>query len=209
MKKILIAFSVLTLVFILTGCDDVCVGADCITGGGGGTTTDSIIKYTHIDGHGAESEKDAYILFEFESLEFVKYQIAYLSCTCRDFNVNYWQVAYIEVSKEDGSILYISFSEDSEGHYLGGMWGDSNPTPTGTTLEDFENDFFPWIVGKTSADFAGISVFTNDLYHDKIQNTTTIDEQDMIDDFAGSSVSTNNIIRISKVLLDYHAENYN
>ena len=213
MKRILMAFSVLILVFVLTACDDVCVGPDCITGesgGTGGTTTDSIIKFPHLDGHGSETEKDAYILFEFESLEYVKYQIAYLSCTCRDFYVNYWQVAYIVIDRSDSSIQYISFGLDDEDHYIGGMWGDSDPIPTNNrTLEDFENEFFPWIVGKTSADFEGIYVFSNEIYHDTFENTTHIDEQDMIDDFAGSSVSTNNIIRIVKVLLDYHEENYN
>ena len=100
------------------------------------------------------------------------------------------------------------FGKDSEGHYNGGMWGDSSPTPAGKTLEDFENDFLPWIVGKTSADFEGVSVFTNDEYHG-IQNTTTIDDQDLIDSFAGSSVSTNSMIRAMKALLEYHAVNYN
>jgi len=209
MKRIFMFLSVFTLIFILTACDDVCVGPDCITGesGGGGTTTDSIINYTHVDGHGAETVKQAHILFEFEALEFVKYQLSFLSCTCRDLNVNYWQVAYVEISKEDGSIRFISFGKDPEGHYTGGMWGDSNPTPAGITLEDFENDFFPWLVGKNSADFEGITVFKNDSYHD-IQNTTNIPEQDLIDEFAGSSVSTNSMIRALTALLEYHAENY-
>ena len=39
-------------------------------------------------------------------------------------------------------------------------------------------------------------------------NTATIAEQDLIDTFAGSSVSTNNLLRVVKVLLDYHETNY-
>ncbi len=211
MKRLLMTFSVLILVFVLTACGDVCVGAECITGETtSGTTTDSIIKYIHIDGHAAEVEREAYILFEFEALTFVKYQIAYLSCTCRDLNLNYWNVAFVEVSKEDGSILFLSFDTASDGHYLGGMWGDSDPIPTNNkTLEDFKNDFFPWIVGKTIADFEGISIFSNDLYHETVQNTTNIAETELIDDFADSSVSTNNIIRVMKSLLGYHEKTYN
>ena len=209
MKRILLVFSVLIIVFTLSACDDVCVGPECVTGETGGVTSDSIIKFTHVDGHGAESEKDAYLLFEFETTNYVKYQISYLSCTCRDANVNYWQVAYIEINKYTNDVSYLSFELDPEGHYRGGMWGDSDPIPTNNkTLEDFETDFFPWIVGKTLTDFEGISVFTNEEYHG-IQNTTDIAEQDMIDDYASSSVSTNNIIRIVKTLLEYHEENYN
>lgn len=208
MKKIFLVISLLLLTFTLTACEDVCVGPECVTGDSGGSTTDSIIKFMHVDGHGLETEKDAYLLFEFETLNYVKYQISYLSCTCRDANVNYWQVAYIEINKYTNDVSYISFGLDSEGHYTGGMWGDSDPIPTNNkTLENFEEDFFPWIVGKSLTDFEGISIFTNAEYHG-IQNTTTIAETDMIDSYASSSVSTNNIIRVVKVLLEYHEENY-
>jgi hypothetical protein len=210
MRKILLVFSALILVFTLTACDNVCVGPECVTGTSGGATSDSIVKFLHIDGHGDETERDAFILFEFESTEYVKYQISYLSCTCREANVNYWQVAYVEINKITNDVRYLSFGVAGDGHYTGGMWGDSDPIPTNNkTLADFEADFFPWIVGKSLADFEGISVFTNDLYHEKVQNTTTIDETDMIDAYAQSSVSTNNIIRIIKTLLEYHEENYN
>lgn len=209
MRRILLVFSVLILVFVLTACDDVCVGPECVTGESGGTTSDSIIKFLHIDGHGAETERDAFILFEFESTSYVKYQVSYLSCTCREANVNYWQVAYVEINKITNDVSFLSFGIAGDGHYTGGMWGDSDPIPTnGKTLADFEADFFPWIVGKTLMDFDGISVFTNDEYHG-IQNTGTIDDEEMIDAYATSSVSTNNLIRIIKVLLAYHEENYN
>ena len=85
------------------------------------------------------------------------------------------------------------------------MWGDSSPTPAGKSLENFEDEFIPWLVGKTLDDLDGISVFTNDDYYGT-QNTTTIDEQDLIDGYAGSSVSTNNMIRVMKALLEYHEE---
>ena len=87
------------------------------------------------------------------------------------------------------------------------MWGDSSPTPAGKTLENFEAEFIPWLIGKSLEDLGGISVFTNAQYFD-ILNTTTIAEQDLIDGYAGSSVSTNNMIRVMKVLLEYHEENY-
>ena len=210
MKRILLVFSLLLLTFTLTACDDVCVGPECVTGeAGGGTTSDSVITFEHIDGHGDVTEREAYIMFEFESLELVKYQVSYLSCTCRDFIVNYWQVAYIIVERQTNTVQYISYGLDQEDHYTAGMWGDSSPTPTGKTLEDFTAEFLPWITGKGLTDLEGISVFTNEPYFG-IQNTTTItDDEGMIDDYAGSSVATNNIIRIVKTILTYHEEKYN
>lgn len=210
MKRLFLVFTLLLLTVTLTACEDVCVGPECVTGESGGASSDSVLKFMHIDGHGDIVEREAFIMFEFESLEYIKYQVAYLSCTCRDFVVNYWQVAYIVVERNTNTVQYISFGADEDGHYNGGMWGDSSPVPeNGKTLEDFTTEFLPWIEGKGLADFEGISVFTNDEYHG-IQNTTTITDDDgMIDDFAGSSVSTNNIIRIVKTILDYHQEKYN
>jgi hypothetical protein len=237
MKKLLLLMGVFVVVLSLSACSDLCIGVECITGET--NTDDPIndeptddeptddeptddepvcdepeeieglLSFIHINGEGVETERPLFVLFEYESRDFVKYQISYLSCTCRNANVNYWQVAYVEVNKNDGSIRTISFNADGEdGHYTAGMWGDSSPTPAGHTLQDFEERFIPWLIGKTLADFEGISVFTNNSYHGVVENTSTIAEQDLIDDFAGSSVSTNNLIRSMTRLLEYHNENY-
>jgi hypothetical protein len=223
MKKLVLILVSALFVLTLSACDDLCVGPECITGevddnpddndndGGdnGGTAVDNVLPFTHINGHGEETEKNAFILYEFEVRDYVKYQVTYISCTCRDAVYNYWQVAFIEVNKYTNDVLYISFDLDGDdGHYTPGTWGDSSPTPAGKTYEDFATDFFPWLEGKSLADLEGISVFTNDDYHG-VQNTANIAEQDLIDDFAGSSVSTNNLIRIIKELLEYHEAKYN
>jgi hypothetical protein len=213
MKKMLLLMGSFLVLLTLSACSDLCIGAECVTGestgNGGGTEVEGVLSFTHINGEGVEVERPLYVLFEYEARDFVKYQIAYLSCTCRNANVNYWQVAYVEINKNDGSIQTISFNQDGEeGHYTAGVWGDSSPTPAGHTLEDFENRFFPWLVGKSMEDFQGISVFTNESYHGSVENESQIAEQDLIDDFAGSSVSTNNLIRSMKRLLEYHNENY-
>lgn len=229
MKKLLLVMLTLFAVVTLSACSDVCIGTSCITeeptenpgetpdeceDPGTGTeqpTLDGILFYDHINGHGDVVEDHvAYLLFEEEMQGFVKYQVAYLSCTCRPADVNFWQVMYIEVNKFTDDVKVISFTQDdpSSSHpYTAGLWGDSSPTPTGKTTEDFHNEFIPWLLGKTIEDFDGISVFTNDDYHG-IQNTTTIAETDLIDSFAGSSVSTNNMIRIVKTILEYHEEEY-
>jgi hypothetical protein len=229
MKKISLAMLVFLVVFALSACSELCVGTECITGEPVDTITDpedtdttpeleNLVFFDHIDGHGNVTEdQPAFVLFEEEMLGFVKYQITYLSCTCRGSDVNYWQVAYVEISTNDNSIQKISFNSDSdtaEHVYTAGMWGDSSPTPgvsgdysDGKYLEDFEEDFIPWLIGQTPESLEGISVFKNGNYMG-VTNTVTIDEQDLIDDFAGSSVSTNNMIRIMKTLLDYHVENH-
>ncbi len=210
MKKL--SLLLLTLVFVVTlsACGELCVGPECVTGetNNGGVVADNAMPFTHLNGHGDETTKNAYILFEYKLRDYVKYQVTYLSCTCRNADVNYWQVAYVEIDLNTNELLTISFGHDGEdGHYTAGMWGDSDPTPTGKTLDDFETEFIPWLIGKTLEDLEGIQVFKNSDYHG-ISNTVTIDDQDLIDDYTGSSVSTNNMIRVMKELLAYHEANY-
>lgn len=225
MKKFVLIIVSLFFVFALTACDDLCVGAECITGevednedpdgnenpDDNTVDADFLVAYTHLNGHGVETDKNAVILFEVEVRDYVKYQIAYLSCTCRDKVVNYWNVAYIEINKYSNDVRTVSFNQDGEnGHYTPGTWGDSSgdPNQNGVTFEQFEASFFPWLVGQTSASLDGISYFRNGTYHDVTPNTVDIAETDLIDEFAGSSVSTNNLIRVIKELLTYHEENY-
>ncbi len=206
MKKYL-SFVLLALIaFSALGCDSQ------TTSEGNFVETDlTILKFPHLDGHGSEVMKDMPILFEYEMRDYVKYQVAFVACTCRAPRDNFWSVAYIDISKTTGEITYISFVQDSSGHYTAGVWGDSDPIPeTNKTYEDFESDFLPWIVGKTYDDLDGINIFydeTPDIYAD-YANTKQINEPELIDAFAGSSVSTHSIIRVVKVLLDYHQDKY-
>lgn len=200
MRKVLVLLLLVVVSFGLFACKD-----------SGSEENSNILKFDHLNGHGDVVERDAYLLFEYEMRDYVKYQIAYVACTCRAPEVNYWKVAYVEISKKDNSIKTISYRQDGTGHYTAGFWGDSNPVPTGNmpTLEDFEEKFIPWLVGKNLSDLEGIEVFTNDYYTGgEIKNETTIAETDLIDFFAGASVTTNNMIRVMKVLLEYHEQHY-
>jgi hypothetical protein len=206
MKKIILSIVLAFVALAFVGCDKNTTEAPV------GSEYDlTILKFPHLDGHGSEVMKDMPILFEYEMRGYVKYQVAFVACTCRAPRDNFWSVAYIDISTETGEILYISFEEDSSGHYQAGVWGDSNPIPeTEKTYEDFKNDFLPWIVGKTADDLDGINIFYDEapaIYAD-YANTKTIGNQELIDSFSGSSVSTHSIIRVVKVLLDYHQEQY-
>lgn len=200
MRKVVVLLLLVVVSFGLFACKD-----------SGSEENSNILKFDHLNGHGDVVERDAYLLFEYEMRDYVKYQIAYVACTCRAPEVNYWKVAYVEISKKDNSIKTISFRQDGTGHYTAGFWGDSNPVPSGNmpTLEDFEEKFIPWLIGKNFTDLEGIEVFTNDVYTGgEIKNETTIAETDLIDFFAGASVTTNNMIRVMKVLLEYHEQHY-
>jgi hypothetical protein len=200
MKKILLMMMILFVAFGLYACsnkDD-------------SKLPDNILVFDHLNGHGDVVARNAYILFEYEMRDYVKYQLAYVACTCRAPEVNYWKVAYVELNKKDFSIRTISFTQDGTGNYTAGFWGDSDPVPapTNPTLEDFETKFIPWLIGKKPADLAGIEVFTNATYVGGIKNTQPIAETDLIDFFTGASVTTNNMIRVMKVLMDYHQQKY-
>ncbi len=55
--------------------------AEEIKTSGEGIVLDNVFIYNHINGEAKETERLAYVLFEFETLKYIKYQVAYLACT--------------------------------------------------------------------------------------------------------------------------------
>ncbi len=156
-----------------------------------------MFHYTHFASGGTEEEETAVILFEHSNETFTSYQVAFISCTCRDVSINYYSVMYIELlnTKEnpsDASIRAITFSDGK------GLWGDSNPTygTTNYTPEYFDENFIQPLVGKTKADFDAWGGYK-----------TQIDGID-VDAVTSASVSTSNITSCIKSLFDYHVEKY-
>ena len=104
---------------------------------------------------------------------------------------------------EDSEIRYLSFDYDYDGHYLGGYWGDSNPTPAGATYEMFKDEYISYFIGK---DYSYISTlnFVEDI--DVADYTAGEGRANLsLDTFSGSSVSTNNIIRMLNAIYKHHA----
>ncbi|MBI9099952.1 MAG: hypothetical protein JEY91_15835 [Spirochaetaceae bacterium] len=153
---------------------------------------DNAFYYTHVSGHKDETQRLAYILFEYEQLETVKYQVAYIACTCRGAEVNYYSVAYIELSKEDGSIAYISYDQDSSGHYTAGMYGDSTETWDGTPAKELFKKFREEKLMGASQE----SINTMASMHGDV------------DTYSGATVTPNNAVRMLKELFKYHNKNY-
>ena len=109
--------------------------------------------------------------------------------------------------------MYKYNSDGEEGHYNAGNWGDSSGAAEqgGITLEDLEEGYFPWFIGKSFADLDGLIVATNGEMHG-LSNTSTTQFTETngwdIDDFSGSTVSTNNFLRAMVELLRYHDSKY-
>ncbi|MCF7945094.1 MAG: hypothetical protein K9L75_06145 [Spirochaetia bacterium] len=157
-----------------------------------GILVENAFWFTHVDGHKKETEKIGYVLFEYEQLENVKYQVGYIACTCRGPQVNYWSVAYVELSKEDGSVSFISWDEDSTGHYTAGMYGDSYVTWEGVEAHDLLHTYVEDnIVGKPQE-------YVNDL---KAMHGD-------VDEYTGATVTPNNAVRMLQGLFTYHNERY-
>ena len=161
------------------------------------------------DGPRNETNFYAFVNFKYVARNYIKYQITYLSCTCRSADVNYWQTAYVELtlpdSKDikDSEVRFLSFDQDSAGHYLGGFWGDSNPKPAGVTYETFKEEYIPFFKGKTYDYISTLSV-QDDI--DPADYSAGEGREGLtLDTFTGSSVSTNNIIRMLNALFQYHA----
>ena len=191
-----------------------------------GYYVENVFPYLHVDGHKNEEEMLATVLFEYELLDRVKYQVAYLACTCRGPEVNYWSVAYVEMSKEDGRVLNISWGEDNTGHYTAGMYGDSTVTNEGAPawnllqnwvnvellnkpqeyvqgLEAIHGDFSDrtdaWLASQGSA-AAGTDAESGASFE--------ADTNRAVDDYTGATVTPNNVTRMLKGLMTYHNEHY-
>ena len=54
-------------------------------------------EYTHYSSGGNAETYEAVILFEQSVSTFTSYQVAFVSCTCRDSLVNYYSVCYVEL----------------------------------------------------------------------------------------------------------------
>lgn len=193
-----------------------------------GYYVENAFPYMHVDGHKNEQEMLATVLFEYELLDRVKYQVAYLACTCRGPEVNYWSVAFVEMSKEDGRMLNISWGPDSTGHYTAGMYGDSTVTnegaPAWNLLQNWVN---VELLNKPQEYVQGLQAIHGDFssrtdewlasQNGVVANASTdaesgasfvADTDRAVDDYTGATVTPNNVTRMLKGLMTYHNERY-
>ena len=163
----------------------------------------AVIPFNHIDGPKDEDLFYAFVPFKYVARSYIKYQVTFISCTCRSADVNVWSTAYLELTTPssgkiaDAAIRTISFDADSTGHYLGGFWGDSNPPPTAptATYERFKAEWLPYYTGKTYGELMGLSTI-DDIHEEGAPD---------VDTWTGATVSSNNVLRIIQAMFAYHA----
>ena len=87
----------------------------------------AVIPFSHIDGPKDEDLFYAFVPFKYVARSYIKYQVTFISCTCRSADVNVWSTVYVELTLPssgkiaDSAIRTLSFDADSTGHYLGGF----------------------------------------------------------------------------------------
>lgn len=168
----------------------------------------AIIPINHINGPREEDTFYAFVTFKYLARSYIKYQVNFISCTCRSADVNYWSTAFVELTLpesgllDDAAIRTLSFDQDSTGHYQAGFWGDSNPIPSQQTYEMIKTEYIPYYVGKTYGQIKGLST-TDDIDLADYQAGEGRGEY-TIDTFTGASVSTNNILRMLHAIFQHH-----
>ncbi len=223
-KHYIITVLVLAMIFIIAGCSnetpaasDTEITIDQVNsflnesaglGSDGIANVVSVIPHAHIDGPKNETPFYAFVNFKYRARDYIKYQVSYLSCTCREASVNMWQTMYVELTlpesknPDDVKIKFISFDEDSTGHYTGGHWGDSNPMPFGQTYDLFKNEYISYFPQKDSKYLHSINTI-NDIKIEEYQAGEGREDY-TVDALSGASVSANNIIRILHSIMDHH-----
>lgn len=153
--------------------------------------------FTHYASGGNAEIYPAVILFEQSISTFTSYQVAFVSCTCRDSLVNYYSVCYVELLNnkpraEHSAIRSISFGQNQ------GLWGDSNPNyyKAEYTQEYMDEHFVQQLVKMTKEEIDAWQGYGNHL--DRID----------ADAISGATVSTGNITSMLQGLFAYHAEKY-
>lgn len=224
-KHYIITVLVLVIVFAIAGCSnqapaasDAEITIDQVNsflnesaglGSDGIANVVSVIPHAHIDGPKNETPFYAFVNFKYRARDYIKYQVSYLSCTCREASVNMWQTMYVELTlpesknPEDVKIKFISFDDDSTGHYTGGHWGDSDPMPFGQTYELYKTEYVPYFQQKDSKYLHSLST-VDDIKIEEYQAGEGREDY-TIDALSGASVSANNIIRILHYIMDHHA----
>lgn len=111
---------------------------------------EQILPYEHIDGFGTRTDSPGWIAWEFEAQGYVKYQIAFTSCTCRQESINVKSLLYVELTKQgpDSRIKRLMYN----------YWGDSPVTPVGNTREQIEENYMKKLAGRNRNNLDSVDV---------------------------------------------------
>lgn len=162
---------------------------------------DRIISYEHVK-HGDREDYGAVILFEYEMDNYTKYQISFLSCSCRAASVNYQHLMYVELNNNNASPEEATI-RDLDFHY----WGDSMVNPeNGLTYKMFQEEFMPYLIYKSKQDLKGITTLRDLKDVEAVERNGQV--VDFVDAYSGATVSVDNTLSILHALFDYHTDKY-
>lgn len=170
----------------------------------------AIIPIRHIDGPQEEDLFYGFVSFKYQARGYIKYQVTFISCTCRSADVNYWTTAYLDLTLpesgllDDAAIRTLSFGPDGTTRYAAGFWGDSNPIPSGQTFEMIQEEYLPYYQGKTYAQLKGLNTIADidlaDYQAGEGRSELTLDT------WTGATVSTNNVLRMLQAMFEFHGK---
>lgn len=196
MKKTKYLALILILVFLLTGCSQSAANMDYDN-----FSNERVITYKHRKGDEL-NDYAAVILFEYEMDNYTKYQVSYLSCTCRAASENYQHLLYVEINNNNNSV-----EEATIRNIEYQFWGDSPKNPVnGITYEEIENELLTYLQYKSKAEIDGLNTLRD------IQDAGQVERNgqmvDFVDAYTGATVSVDNTLAVLHALLDYHVNKY-
>lgn len=164
-------------------------------------SSDRVISYQHRKNE-TTNEYAAVILFEYKMDNYTKYQVSYLSCTCRAASENFQHLLYVELnnnanSPEEATIRNIEFQ----------FWGDSPVNPeNGLTYDMIEKEFLPYLQYKSKAEIDALTTLKDIKDADPVERNGNT--YDFVDAYTGATVSVDNTIAVLQALFDYHVKKY-
>lgn len=82
------------------------------------STSKSVFKFTHLDGHGEEREFEAHIAWENNAGTYHQFQVAYTSCICRpDATLNHRNFIYLEINKNSNKVQKATFQHYADSDF--------------------------------------------------------------------------------------------
>ena len=195
-RKILLLVLLAGLLLIAAGCSSEAAAHEYPN-----FKNDRIIEYRHLK-HGQSDSYAAVILYEYKMDNYTKYQVSFLSCTCRAPSENYQHLMYVEInnnnsSSEEATIRDIKFQ----------FWGDSPVNPeNGITYENIEQEFLPYLQYKSKAEIDSMISLKDIKNADKVERNGQM--YDFVDAYSGATVSVDNTLAVLHALFDYHANKY-
>lgn len=163
---------------------------------------DNYLPFRHYAGSGEREDYMAIITFEYKMDNYTKYQLTYLSCTCRAASEDVQQMLYVELnnnapSAEEATIRNIHYD----------FWGDPDPIPeNGITSQQYDAEFLSFLQYKSKAEIDAMTHLRTIPDPPAVERSG--ESVPFVDAYTGATVSVNNTLFVLQALFAYHADKY-